>query len=176
VAGWSYQVVVRLSFERDSWVAPVAARRVEPQEDTDKVAAEQVKQLVDRLPERADEPLFVFDGGYDPVRLQFELQETAAQILVRMSPTRAFWTWLILAAYTQLRLAHGLVADRKLPWEKRPAASKLTPYRVLRSFATVLPALGTPAEAPKPRGRSPGRPKGRLSGPAKKYPAIKKAA
>jgi hypothetical protein len=28
VAGWAYQLVARLSFERDSWVAPVEARRV----------------------------------------------------------------------------------------------------------------------------------------------------
>ncbi len=27
------------------------------------------------------------------------------------------WSWLILAAYTQLRLARGIVADRRLPWE-----------------------------------------------------------
>ncbi|MCA1718881.1 MAG: hypothetical protein LC781_19330 [Actinobacteria bacterium] len=86
------------------------------------------------------------------------------------------WTWLILAAYAQLLLARGIVADRRLPWEKPLAVEKLTPYRVLRSFAALLPLLGTPAEAPKPRGRSPGRPKGSLSGPARRYPAIKKAA
>ena len=27
------------------------------------------------------------------------------------------WTWLILAAYTQLRLARRLAADRRRPWE-----------------------------------------------------------
>lgn len=86
------------------------------------------------------------------------------------------WTWLVLAAYAQVRLARYMVADRRLPWEKPLEVSKLTPYRVLRSFATVLPALGTPAAAPKPRGRSPGRPKGSFSGPAKRYPAIKEAA
>ena len=86
------------------------------------------------------------------------------------------WTWLILAAYTQLRLARGIVADQRLPWERSLPAESLTPTRVLRSFATLLPLAGTPAEAPKPRGRSPGRPKGRLSGRAKRYPAVKKAA
>lgn len=86
------------------------------------------------------------------------------------------WTWLVLAAYAQLLLARGVVADRRLPWEKPLAGAKLTPCRVLRSFVALIPLLGTPAEAPKPRGRSPGRPKGRHSGPAKRYPAIKKAA
>lgn len=59
------------------------------------------------------------------------------------------WTWLILAAYTQLRLARGIVADRRLPWERSLPAESLTPTRVLRSFATLLPLVGTPAEAPK---------------------------
>jgi hypothetical protein len=30
VAGWAYQVVAQLGFVRDSWVAPVDARRVRP--------------------------------------------------------------------------------------------------------------------------------------------------
>ena len=28
------------------------------------------------------------------------------------------WTWLVVAAYTQLRLARPWVADRRLPWER----------------------------------------------------------
>lgn len=85
------------------------------------------------------------------------------------------WTWLVLAAYAQLRLARGIVADRRLPWERPLPTRKLTPRRVLRNFVSLLPLLGTPARAPKPRGRSPGRPKGSLSGLAKRYPAVKKA-
>ncbi len=86
------------------------------------------------------------------------------------------WTWLILAAYTQLRLARSIVADRRLPREKPLSQKRLTPTRVLRVFCSLLPTLGTPARAPKPRGRSPGRPKGSRSGSARRYPAIKKAA
>ena len=325
VAGWAYQLVARLGFVRDSWVAPVDSRRVRPDEDSGEVAAEQVRELVQRLPRYHAAPLFVFDAGYDPVRLQRNLEGCHAQILVRLNSGRVFyadppvqerrpvgrpfvhgerfdfkdpktwpepsaehrsddpgygsvrvrawsglhpktrraserygsdsaavvkgavvlveverlprgerrrkpkklwlwwhgqdepdlsllwrgyvrrfdlehairhlkqalgwttprvrhpeqadrWTWLVLAAYTQLRLARGIVADRKLPWEHPLPAESLTPTRVLRSFATLLTVVGTPAAAPKPRGRSPGRPKGKLSGPAIRYPAIKKAA
>jgi hypothetical protein len=314
-----------MGFDRDSWVTPVDARRVEPEDDANRVAAEQVRAHLHRLPDRDDAPMFVFDTGYDPVRLQQGLEGCSVQILVRLNSGRVFyfdpeplpkrpvgrpcrhgekfdlkdsetwrepshdrhyltesygsvrvrawsglhpktrkakerygsdsacvvkgtvvlvevgrlpqgerrrkpkalwlwwtgagapdldllwrsyccrfsvehgirflkqalgwttprvryseqadrWTWLVLAAYAQLRLAKGLVADRRLPWEKPLPTEKLTPYRVLRSFATLLPLVGTPAAAPKPRGRSPGRPRGSRSGRAKRYPAVKKAA
>jgi len=86
------------------------------------------------------------------------------------------WSWLVLAAYTQLRLARARVADLRLPWDRRYDAGRLTPVRVHRAVSSLLVELGTPAEPPKPCGRSPGRPKGRLSGRAKRYPALKKAA
>jgi hypothetical protein len=85
------------------------------------------------------------------------------------------WTWLVLAAYAQLASARAVDEDRRLPWERRLAPGSLTPTRVLRGFASLLPLLGTPAEAPKRCGRSPGRPRGSWSGPAKRYPAVKKA-
>ena len=324
VAGWSYQLIAEIGFSRDSWIAPADIRRVRPQEDADLVAAEQVRSLLLRLPERSLAPLFVFDAGYNPVRLQLELENLPVQILMRLHSDRVFyfdpeplpkrtvgrpfchgekfdlkapetwpeasiehrsqtedygavrvrawsglhpktrraserygsdsaavvrgtvvlveverlpsgerrrepkklwlwwhgrgepdlhllwraycrrfsiehairfwkerlgwvrpkvrhpeqadrWTWLIIVSYAQLLLARGVVADRQLPWEKPLAVKKLTPYRVLRSFVTLLPLLKTPAEAPKPRGRSPGRPKGSLSGRARRYPAVKKA-
>jgi hypothetical protein len=86
------------------------------------------------------------------------------------------WTWLVVLAYTQLRLARPLVADSRLPWEKPVAEGKLTPYRVRRVFSSLLRNLPTLVKLPKPCGRSPGRPKGRLSGPAPRYPAVKRAA
>jgi hypothetical protein len=86
------------------------------------------------------------------------------------------WTWLVVAAYTQLRLARAWVADRRLPWERPLDPTQLTPYRVRRAVPALLLALGTLAGAPKPCGRSPGRPKGRRSGRARRYPALKKTA
>jgi hypothetical protein len=323
VAGWAYQLVVQLGFERDSWVAPVDARRVRPTQDTDEVAAEQVRVLVERLPEPEALPIFVFDAGYDPVKLQRALEGCTARILVRLHSNRVFyaapeevepkpvgrprrhgkrfdlkdpaswpgptrehrcdsadygsvrvrawsglhpktrrigerygckrapvvrgtvvlvevgklprqtrkpkklwlwwsgeseanldliwraycrrfdlehtirfmkqtlgwttprvrhpeqadrWTWLVLAAYAQLRLARAVVADARLPWERPQRPQRLTPTRVLRGFATLLAVVGTPAKPPKPCGRSPGRPKGSRSGSAKRHPALKTAA
>lgn len=86
------------------------------------------------------------------------------------------WTWLVVAVYTQLRLARWWDADRRLPWERPLDPGKLTPARVRRAVSGVLPMVGTPARAPKPCGRSPGRPIGSRSGRATRYPALKKAA
>ena len=86
------------------------------------------------------------------------------------------WTWLVVAAYTQLRLARIWVTDGRLPWERPQRSRRLTPTRVLRGFATLLAVVGSPAQPPKPCGRSPGRPKGSRSGAAKRHPALKTAA
>jgi hypothetical protein len=82
----------------------------------------------------------------------------------------------MLAGYTQLRLARQAAYDRRLPWERPRPQPCLSPYRVRRGFPRLLCALGSPATTPKPSWRSPGRPKGRCSGPAARYPAIKKPA
>ena len=86
------------------------------------------------------------------------------------------WTWLVVAAFAQLRLARASVADMRLPWERRYEEGRLTPTRVHRVVSALLGELGTPAKPPKPCGRSPGRPKGKRSGRAKLYPAVKKSA
>jgi hypothetical protein len=328
VAGWAYQFIAQLGFARESWTAPVDVERVRPDQEANAVAAEQIEELLGRSPMRGGVPLFVFDAGYDPVKLQLGLEGSACQILVRLRAGRRFygdpglcdppehigrprrhgpkmkcsdpstwpepsaervcedagygsvrvrawakmhpkvqnhagrgsrgplpiavgtlvlveverlprgerrrepkvlwlwwhgpegttpdldliwrsyvrrfdlehtfrflkqsmgwttprvrhpeqadrWTWLIVAAYTQLRLARACVADLRLPWERRYEVGHLTPTRVHRAVSALLAHLGTPARPPKPCGRSPGRPKGRLSGRAKRYPALKRTA
>jgi hypothetical protein len=86
------------------------------------------------------------------------------------------WTWLVLVAYTQLRLARQAAYDQRLPWERPRPQLRLSPYRVRRGFPRLLCVLGSPAAAPKPSGCSSGRPKGRPSGPAVRHPALKKPA
>jgi hypothetical protein len=95
---------------------------------------------------------------------------------VRLPEQADRWTWLVLAAYTQLRLARGAVVDLRLPWERPLPPARLTPARVHRSFASLARGLPPVAALPKPCGRSPGRPKGRRSAPAARYPPVKKAA
>jgi DDE superfamily endonuclease len=323
VAGWAFQWICQLGLARDSWTAPVDARRLHPLDDTDQVAAGQIRALLGRLPAGGPVPWFVFDGGYDSAQLTLDLAGQQVAVLVRLRSDRCFyadppprrpgaggrprrhgakfafadpatwptpttthlatddqygtvtvqawaglhpkqhrhpghgsgaprpivrgtilrvqveripaktrppkvlwlwwagptgcaldlerawrvytrrfdcehtvrfckqtlgwttprvrhpqqaerWTWLVLAGYTQLRLARPVVADQRLAWERPRPPGQLSPYRVRRGFSRLLWVVGSPAAAPKPSGRSPGRPRGRPSGPAVRHPAIKK--
>jgi hypothetical protein len=325
IAGWAWQWICQLSFDRDSWTAPVDAARLHPLDDTDQQAAVQVRALLGRLGDGGPVPLVVFDAGYDSAQLTLDLAEAPVAVLVRLRSDRCFyadppprppgaggrprrhgakfncadpttwpaptatlvceddqygtvtvqawsglhpkqqrhpghgtrgprpivrgtiirvqvervpaktrppkvlwlwwagpeglqldldlawrayirrfdlehtirfckqtlgwttprprhpeqadrWTWLVLAAYAQLRLARQVACDQRLPWERPRPQPRLSPLRVRRGFPQLLATLGSPAATPKPSGRSPGRPKGRPSGPATRYPAIKKPA
>jgi hypothetical protein len=70
------------------------------------------------------------------------------------------WTWLIIAVYTQLRLARSLTDDLRRPWERPCPPDRLTPTRVRRGFRYLRPKIGLPAGAPKPTRPGPGRPPG----------------
>ncbi|WP_326756772.1 transposase [Streptomyces hirsutus] len=71
------------------------------------------------------------------------------------------WTWLIVVAFTQLRLARPLAADLRRPWEKPTPPDRLTPARVRRDFRHLRPKAACPAGAPKSSRPGPGRPPGR---------------
>jgi DDE superfamily endonuclease len=51
----------------------------------------QVRALMQRLPEPEALPIYVFDAGYDPVKLQRSLEGCPAQILVRLHSNRVFY-------------------------------------------------------------------------------------
>ena len=95
---------------------------------------------------------------------------------VRLPEQADRWTFLVIAAYTQLRLARRSVADCHLPWEPPRDPARLTPTRVRRGFRQLVQIIGTPANPPKPTKAGPGRPKGSRTGPALRHPATKKAA
>ena len=324
VAGWSYQWITQLDWAPDSWTAPVDARRITPREDATTATIDQLRRLVELLPDTGPVPMFVLDAGYDPIALGHGLADTRAQVLVRIRSDRVFypepepsapgtagrprrhgerfglsepdtwtkpdqehsahdprygdvrvqawhglhpkltgrgrwagpdappiirgtvirvevehlpkqtaravktlwlwwsgpgtpdldvcwraylrrfdiehtfrfvkgtlgwttpalctpdqadhWTWLIVGAYTQLRLARGLVADDRMPWERPRDPAKLTPARVRRGFRRLGPRIGTPASAPKSQTPGPGRPKDTRRPPRTRYPAVKRSA
>jgi hypothetical protein len=70
------------------------------------------------------------------------------------------WTWLIITAYTQLRLARTLTTDLRRPWERPATDGRLSPARVRRAFRYLQPKTTHPAGAPKPSRPGPGRPPG----------------
>ncbi len=70
------------------------------------------------------------------------------------------WTWLLIVAHTQLRLARTLAEDLRRPWEKPTTSGRLTPARVRRGFRNIRAHLACPSRVPKPRGTGPGRPPG----------------
>src|SRR5215212_9793522 len=91
VAGWAFQWIAQLGFDRDSWTAPVDARRLHPLDDTDQTAAGQIRALVGRLDTGGRVPLFVFDGGYDSAQLTLDLAGAGVAVLVRLRSDRCFY-------------------------------------------------------------------------------------
>jgi hypothetical protein len=69
----------------------VDVQRIRPAQDANEVAAEQVKAFLCRSSEKGATPLFVFDAGYDPVKVQQGLEGSPCQILVRLRAGRRFY-------------------------------------------------------------------------------------
>ncbi len=84
------------------------------------------------------------------------------------------WSHLIVLMSWQLWLARDECSDSPLPWQA--AQDKLSPGRVAQAFAVILAAIGTPAKAPKTRGKAPGWPKHKPRTPRQRYPIVKKRA
>ncbi len=75
-------------------------------------------------------------------------------------------------AHWMLFLARSIVEDTPLPWQKPP--QRLTPQRERQSLKAIFVLMGSPARAPKPRGKPPGWPKDRLHTLKPRYPVVKK--
>lgn len=140
-----------------------------------------IRLQVDRLPGGGDPlPLWLWSSatglsGEDvDVRWQSFLPQVrhrahlpADEVNPRLDPAQApdpeagdRWTWLIIAAHTQLRLTREAAADLRRPWEKPAEPARLTPARVRRGFPNLRPHLLCPARAPKPSTPGAGRPLG----------------
>ena len=73
------------------------------------------------------------------------------------------WVQLVHIAYAQLWMARHLVDCLPNPWERNLPTMRrrlISPTLAQRGFDRVIRHLGTPAQPPKPRGISAGRPKG----------------
>jgi hypothetical protein len=88
VAGWAFQWICQLGFARDSWTAPVDARRLHPLDDADQQAARQIRALLGRLPAGGPVPWLVFDAGYDSAQLSLDLADLPVVVLVRLRSDR----------------------------------------------------------------------------------------
>ena len=74
------------------------------------------------------------------------------------------WWQFCMLAYTQLYMVRHLVKAIPQPWERYSKAYKesdkqglTSPYQTQRGFSALLKQIGTPANIPSPRGKSPGR-------------------
>ena len=83
------------------------------------------------------------------------------------------WSDLMPMMTWELWLAREMMVDNPLPWQKPQV--NLTPGRVAQGFGSIIAIIGTPASAPKPRGKSPGWQKGRIRPTKIRYPLVKKA-
>jgi DDE superfamily endonuclease len=91
VAGWSYQWVSQLSFDPDSWSAPLDAKRMAPSADITEATIDQLRRLLGLLRSQEEVPMFVFDAGYDPIAIGHGLKDTRVQVLVRIRDDRVFY-------------------------------------------------------------------------------------
>jgi hypothetical protein len=140
-----------------------------------------IRLQVDRLPgDRDPKPVWLWFSGtgaaaadvdrcWQSFLRRFDLEHTFRlfkQVLgwtapkIRSPAAADQWTWLIIAAYAQLRLARALAADLRLPWERPAPAARLTPARVRRGFRNIRAKVHCPAGALKPGRPGPGRPPG----------------
>ncbi len=82
------------------------------------------------------------------------------------------WSWIVAGACNQLLLAQHLGQAVLRPWESKERA--VTPRQVRRVMPSILWQVGTPAKPPKPRGKSPGWPTGRVRTPAPRFAVVLK--
>jgi hypothetical protein len=155
-----------------------------------------IRLVVDRLPgDRSPKPVWLWcsvlglDAGevdriWQAYLRRFDLEHTFRMLKQTLGWTKPRirdphaadrWTWLIIVAYTQLRLARELTADLRRPWERPPATpSRLTPARVRRGFRHLREKLPVPASAPKPSRPGPGRPPGSRNRHVAAHPPVGK--
>lgn len=87
------------------------------------------------------------------------------------------WVWVVALAYTQLLLARTAVVAQPRPWDpksRRDPQRPLTPGQVRQAWPAFSHGLGTPAQTPRPSGKSPGRSTGFQPTPRPRFPVVSK--
>jgi hypothetical protein len=84
------------------------------------------------------------------------------------------WTHIVACAHNLLVLARPLLQGGYRPWETRGSLPTLAQLR--RAMPSLLQQLGTPAKAPQPRGKAPGRAKGFHPKPRTRHAVIRKTS
>jgi len=84
------------------------------------------------------------------------------------------WSALMPLLTWQLWLARPIVFDKPRPWQKCQTLDRMTPGRVRQSLPALFAQIGTPACAPKLRGKSPGWLTGRPRAKAPRFPIVRK--
>ena len=102
--------------------------------------------------------------------LKQDLLWTAAHL--RTPEQIELWSWIVACACNQLLLCQHLGQAVLRPWESKARAA--TPRQVRRVMPSILVQVGTPAKRPKPRGKSPGWPTGRVRTPAPRFAVVLK--
>jgi len=142
-------------------------------------------------------PLWLFWTGRSTVTLQglclmyllrfgiehfFRFAKQRLGLLIAHTPTLAAcetWVWVVALAYTQLLLARHAVTPQPRPWDpqaRRDPQRPLTPGQVRQAWPAFSHGLGTPARAPRPSGKAPGRAPGFRPQPRQKFPVVSKKA
>jgi hypothetical protein len=160
------------------------------------VAGTLVRLVVDRLPgDRHPKPVWLWASatGLDAAHVdrlwqaylrRFDIEHMFRMFKQTLGWTRPRvrdcaagdrWTWLVIIAYTQLRLARDLTADLRRPWERKATRpGRLTPARVRRGFRHLRAKMPLPAGAPKPTRAGPGRPPGSRNRQVAAHPPLGK--
>jgi len=86
---------------------------------------------------------------------------------------------LVMIAYTQLYLGRRLADNYPNPWERFLPKFKTNdevkqPTQVQKDFYRIIQEIGTPAQPPKPRNKSPGRQQGEIQEKRKRYKVVRK--
>lgn len=104
--------------------------------------------------------------------MKLYLEQMPSSVRPILAGDHTIWPRPEAVTLQERTIEHQATSDNPLPWHR--SIPQLTPGRVAQAFAGVLVAIDTPAQPPKPRGKSPGWPQGEPRSRRTRYPVVKK--